>query len=184
MRPLIFAAAAAAALLGAFPAAAKDGIWEYRNWFAQTSSVETTEDTRILCSAVHLRPKLPEIRINQTNGDAGPPDFFPSILIKETAPRNDSPVLQADTTLTLKIGDWQSGEHRVFNRVDAAGIRSAVALIEHPHSQAALRAMRSGSEARIISNGASLATISLDGFTDAYSKAMKECGFTGAGIIE
>lgn len=159
-------------------------MWDYGDWFARTTRMDTGEDIRILCSTMHQASKLPEMRITQSNGDVGPPTQFPTLVIQDIAPRNGTPVMQANAMMTLRIGDWHSGDHLIFGRVDDAGIRSSVALIDHPDSQAALQALHRGTSADILSAGRVVATISLTGFSAAYTKAMGECGFTGAGVTE
>lgn len=171
-----------AAALPAMAAMAEDTLYEYGDWFARTAPAEAGQSARILCSAIQATPGQPGIRITQSNTHAGPPERFPAILIEDIAPRNALPALQANATLSLHIDDWHSGDHRIFARVDEAGIHSALAMIEHPHALPALQAMHRGASAEIRSQGAVVATISLAGFTAAYRSAMEQCGFSAVEV--
>ena len=64
------------------------------------------------------------------------------------------------------------------------GFAQATFRFDHPDSQWVLRAMRKNSQLDAVVGGHPFVTFFLDGFTASYVKAMDECGFTGAGVVD
>ena len=160
-----------------------DGYWEYGSWRVTVQEMDTGEDLRRTCSAATGGDGAPSAVISVSNGDAGPPDYFPVLLIREQAVRHHQTVLQDGQPVYIRFDDEDVMDGVVAGFVDDEGFANAEIAFDHPQSQWVLRAMRKNGQFDVVVNGEVFMYVFLDGFTAAYLKMAEECGFTGAGVI-
>lgn len=161
-----------------------DGYWEYGSWRVTVQEVDTGEDLRRTCSAVTGGDGEPSAVISMSNGDAGPPDYFPTVMIREHAVRHHQTVLKDGQPVYIRFDDEDVMDSVVVGFVDSEGFANAEIAFDHPHSQWVLRAMRKNGQFDVVVDGKVFMYVFLDGFTASYLKMAEECGFTGAGIID
>lgn len=161
-----------------------DGFWEYGSWRVSVQEVDTGEDLRRSCVAVTGGDGAPSAAISMNNGDAGPPDYFPSVVVSEHAPRGNSTVLKDGQAAYIRFDDEDVMDGAVFGYIDDAGFANAQIAFDHPLSQWVLRAMRKNGQFDVVVEGKVFMYVYLDGFTASYLKMAEECGFSGAGVIE
>lgn len=169
--------------LMAGPASA-DGFWEYDSWRVIMQEVDTGEDLRRTCTAFTGGDGAPSVSISLSNGDVGPPYFFPTVLIHERAPRGYQTVLQDGQAVYIRFDDEDSMDGVVMGYVDEQGFANAQIAFDHPLSQWVLRAMRVNGQFDVVVGGAVFMYAYMDGFTAAYLKMAEQCGFDGAGVVD
>ncbi|SNR54524.1 hypothetical protein [Puniceibacterium sediminis] len=161
-----------------------DGYWEYGSWRVDVQEVDTGEDLRRTCSAVTGGDGSPSVQVSMSNGDAGPPDYFPTVLISEHAPRGHGTVLQDGQAAYIRFDNEESMDGAVSGFFDEEGFANAEIAFDHPLSQWVLRAMRLNGQFDVVVEGNVFMYVYLDGFTASYLKMAEECGFSGAGVID
>ncbi|SMX31186.1 hypothetical protein [Actibacterium lipolyticum] len=179
MRKLIFVLFS----LMAGPAFA-DGFWEYGSWRVFVQEVDTGEDLRRSCSAMTGGDGEPSVVVSMSNGDAGPPDFFPSVLVREHAPRGHRTMLQDGQAAYIRFDNEDVMDGVVKGDFDEEGFAYAEIAFDHPLSQWVLRAMRVNGQFDVVVDDKVFMYAYLDGFTASYLKMAEECGFNGAGVVD
>lgn len=180
MSKLIIAGAFA---LLAGPVAAQN-FWEYGSWRVWVDEVDTGEDLRRTCTALTGGDGLPSASVAFYNGDAGPPIFFPSVVVSESAPRGYDTVLLDGQDVYVWFDDEQTMDSTVYAYRDEEGFALAEIPFDHPLSQWVLQSMRANGQMDVMVEGKVFMTAYLDGFTAAYLKAAEQCGFDGAGVVK
>lgn len=174
-------------LLAAFalPAAAEErAYFDYRDWTTTVARVDTGEDVRIVCAAGTGGDGMPSLSIELSNGDVPPPDAFPPVMLRETAPRRNKTQMQDGQAVRFVFDDGLVLEGKVYGGFTEDGIAFAEAQVEYDDAQTALKAMRRARSLVVEAAGETVYTASLNGFTAAYGKMAEQCGFTTAGVID
>lgn len=184
MRLELIALGAAFAGTLAMPAAASEKYWDYRDWTTTAETIDTGEDIRTTCSARTGGDGYPVVYATQSNGDAGPPDAYPSVLIEERAPRHNKTVMQDGDRIVFLFDDGDSATTTAVGGLDDDGFAYATAEFYSPNSQLVLQAMRRNGQIEILRGRDIVYTASLNGFTAAYGKMAEACGFSTIGVIE
>lgn len=161
-----------------------DGFWEYGSWRVFVQEIDTGEDLRRFCSASTGGDGEPSVEISVSNGDVGPPDFFPTVLIKENAPRGYQTELQDGQAAYIRFDDEDVMDGVVRGYIDEEGFSNAQITFDHPLSQWVLRAMRMNGQFDVVVDGEVFMYAYLDGFTASYLKMAEECGFDGTGVVD
>lgn len=175
------AVAATIALL-AGPALAQDAYWSYGDWQIRKQTVDTGEDLRTTCTAWTGGDGDPTLEVIQSDGDAGPPIAYPSVMVRESAPRHYRPLMRTDDAITFQFDDGTRAVTNAYNEIDEEGISVSTALV--PDSLPVLRAMRRANALEIRRGSDVVLSASLRGFTAAYGKMAEACGFSTGGVIE
>ncbi|MEY8099891.1 hypothetical protein AB9F29_21290, partial [Falsihalocynthiibacter sp. S25ZX9] len=160
-----------------------DGFWEYGSWRVIVQEVDTGEDIRRTCSAVTGGDGPPSVVVSVSNGDVGPPDFFPTVLVRETAPRGFKTVMQNGQAAYIRFDDEDVMDGMVYASLDDEGFAFAEIAFDHPLSQWVLRAMRKNGQFDVVVEGKVFMYAYMDGFTASYLKMAEECGFDGEGVV-
>ncbi len=164
------------------PAAAQ-GFWEYGSWRVWVEQIDTSQDLRRTCIASTGGDGLPSVAVTFSNGDAGPPDYFPSVVIHDYAPRGYDTVLQDGQPVYVRFDDEQVMDSTVHANIDEEGFARATISFDDPVSQWVLQSMRVNGQMDVVVDGQVFMYVYLDGFTASYLKAAEECGFDGAGVV-
>ena len=164
------------ASVAALPATA--GYWNYSDWHVSTDRFDTGEDIRVTCYAHTGGDGDPVWALEISNGDAGPPDFFPAPRLVEVAPRHHQTMMYDKQMIDFVFdsGATVSGQAAAFLNED--GLFQAESSPSHNSVLLMLMAMRRGTTVEAFGDSEVIATASLKGFTAAYGKMMDECGFT------
>jgi hypothetical protein len=174
--------AAACTGFAALPAAA-DGYWEYRDWRVFVDEYDTGEDLRRNCTAMTGGDGLPSLKLHISNGDGGPPDYYPAPTFHESAPRGHSTQVQNGQALGF-IFDNQAVFYAIADgSYDDEGFAYADASPRWQDTLNMLLWMQAGHSLEIrtvqpYGAGEQVLPVSLNGFTAAYGKMMDECGFS------
>ncbi|WIY23537.1 hypothetical protein [Parasedimentitalea psychrophila] len=171
---LIFALALATA--PALPATA--GYWNYNDWHVSTDQIDTGEDLRVTCYAHTGGDGDPVWALEVSNGDAGPPDFFPAPRLIEIAPRHHQTVMYDQQAIEFKFDSGTNVAGQAMAYVNDEGFFQAESSPQQNSVLLMLMAMRRGSTVEAHADNKIIASASLDGFTAAYGKMMDECGFS------
>ena len=172
MRLLI---AMAVAMTPALPAAAD--YWNYKDWHVSVERIDTGEDLRVTCYAHTGGDGDPVWALEISNGDAGPPDFFPVPRLVEIAPRHYETVMQDQQDVKFQFDTGNTVLGRATAYLNNEGLFQAESTPDNNSVLSMLMAMRRGSKMEAIVEQQVVATASLSGFTAAYGKMMDECGF-------
>lgn len=159
------------------------GFWEYGSWRVVIDEVDTGEDLRRTCYALTGGDGQPTVAFSFSNGDAGPPWFFPSVIVYESAPRGFDTVLQDGQSAYIRFDDEQVMDGTVYAYLDEDGFARAEISFDHPLSQWVLQSMRVNGQMDVVVAGDVFMYAYLDGFTASYLKAAEECGFDGSGVV-
>lgn len=162
---------------------AAQSFWEYGSWRVWVEDVDTGEDIRRNCTALTGGDGMPSASVQFSNGDAGPPLFFPSVIVTESALRGYDTVLQDGQDVYIWFDDEQTMDSTVYAFRDDEGFARAEIAFDDPLSQWVLQSMRANGQMDVMVAGKVFMTAYLDGFTAAYLKAAEECGFDGAGVV-
>ncbi|MBW3243109.1 hypothetical protein KUV57_10410 [Epibacterium sp. DP7N7-1] len=170
---------AASALIA--PAAHAQDYWEYGDWRVIITEEDTGEDLRRICHALTGGDGMPTLRLEISNGDAGPPHGFPTPTYFSSAPRGHR----------TQIGNAQGvafvfDQQGVFFGVaeggfDDDGIAWVSATPRWQDVKNALLWMKAASHMEVRALDAYRASTqtyvaSMNGFTAAYGKMMDSCG--------
>lgn len=155
-----------------------DDFWQYGSWVVFLEEWDTGQDLRRICSMVGgVDGGGPNVMIAVSNGDAGPPDFFPTVLIFEQAIRQFNTSLRGGQAAYIRFNDGNLWNGVVDHYVSDEGLARAEIAFDHPMSQSVLRAMRKNSEFDVVVEGTKFITVNLAAFSAAYLKMLDECGF-------
>jgi hypothetical protein len=152
--------------------------WEYKDWRVWVEDIDTGEDLRRTCSARTGGDGAPVISLEVSNGDAGPPDFYPSPSIMERAPRHYPTLMQDGQPVRFVIDTGTVFSTTAQAWVTDEGLFEASAALSLADNLPVLQVMKRGSRLEIQTAGRTLYTASLAGFTAAYGKMMDSCGFS------
>ena len=155
-----------------------DDYWQYGSWGVFLEEQDTGQDLWRICSAVSGFDGGPTVMISVSNGDAGPPDFFPTVLIFEQAIRKFNTSLRGGQAAYINFNDGNLWNGEVDHYVSDEGLARADIAFDHPLSQSVLRAMRKNSDFDVVVEGKRFMTVNLAGFSAAYLKMLDECGFS------
>lgn len=158
--------------------AAAQYYWEYKDWRVWVEEIDTGEDLRRTCSARTGGDGDPVISIEMSNGDAGPPDFYPYPSITERAPRHFPTLMQDGQPVRFVIDTGAVFSTTAQSWLTDEGLFEAYAALNLADNLPTLQAMKRGSVMEVRTGGRTLYTASLSGFTAAYGKMMDSCGFS------
>jgi len=167
--------ALALAAAPALPATA--GYWNYNDWHVSVDKIDTGEDLRITCYAHTGGDGDPVWALEVSNGDAGPPDYFPSPRLIEIAPRHHQTMMYNQQAIEFVFDSGSTIHGQAEAHVNDEGLFQAESSPQHNSVLTMLMAMRRGTTVEAHGDSEIIATASLKGFTAAYGKMMDECGF-------
>lgn len=181
-----FVLAASVALFSlAVPLQASSGLfWEYGSWTVYVDDIDTGEDLRRTCVAITGGDGMPTVKVEISDGDAGPPHAYPSVVINESAIRGHGTVMQDGQDAYVRFDDEDSMDGTVAGYFDDEGFAQADIAFHSPQSQWVLQAMRRNGQMDVVVAHQEFFTAFLDGFTASYLKMMEQCGFDGTGVVE
>ncbi|NIZ61353.1 hypothetical protein DL239_10240 [Sedimentitalea sp. CY04] len=168
----------ALALAAASAVPANAGYWNYNDWHVSTDQFDTGEDVRVTCYAHTGGDGDPVWALEISNGDAGPPDFFPAPRLVEVAPRHHQTMMHDNQTIEFVFEAGPTVPAQAMAYVNEDGLFQAESSPAHNSVLMMLMAMRRGTTVEALGDSEVIATASLKGFTAAYGKMMDECGFT------
>lgn len=177
MRVLMISLALATA--PAFPVAAIGGdYWNYKDWHVSVNRIDTGEDLRITCYAHTGGDGDPVWALEVSNGDAGPPDFFPAPRIIEIAPSHHQTAMQDQQAVRFQFDTGSSIQGEASAYINDEGFFQAEGAPLPNSVLSMLMSMRRSDSVEAHIGPNVIATASLAGFTAAYGKMMDECGFS------
>ena len=159
------------------PAPAAPKLETFGRWSTLVDEVDTGEDMRKTCAAstafVGAGGEPGTLTLVITNGDALPPDAYPTVTIAV-----DNKDLPAGKSVAATFGD-DKGRVAAKLHSDGAvnGRLSWTVDNQAKTSLALLRAMRRASALDVSFGDAPVGSISMDGFTKAYRSLGASCGF-------
>ncbi len=162
-------------------AQAEEWFWTYGDWTVHVDAFDTGEDWRTTCAAWTGGDGDPTLRLETSNGDAGPPDDYPRVTLHESAPRGYNTQMQNGQAITLIIDQELDYYALVDAYYDEDGIVQAEAQVRWQDAAYILLSMKSGSQMDMrlmspIKVSERIYLASLSGFTAAYGKMMDSCG--------
>ncbi|AZO42841.1 hypothetical protein EJ076_17930 [Mesorhizobium sp. M7D.F.Ca.US.005.01.1.1] len=166
----------------AAPAQAAPKLETFGRWSTLVDEVDTGEDLRKTCAAstafIGAGGVPGTLTLVITNGDALPPDAYPSITIAV-----DNKDLPAGKSVAATFGD-DKGRVAAKLHSDGAvnGRLSWTVDNQAKTSLALLRVMRRASALDVSFGDAPVGSISMDGFTKAYRSLGASCGFPTADV--
>ncbi|QND65229.1 hypothetical protein HB777_15865 [Mesorhizobium loti] len=166
----------------ASPAQAAPKLETFGRWSTLVDEVDTGEDLRKTCAAstafVGAGGVPGTLTLIITNGDALPPDAYPSVTIAV-----DNKDLPAGKSVAATFGD-DKGHVAAKLHSDGAvnGRLSWTVDNQAKTSLALLRAMRRAAVLDVSFGDAPVGSISMDGFTKAYRSLGASCGFPTADV--
>lgn len=166
----------------ASPAQAAPKLETFGRWSTLVDEVDTGEDLRKTCAAstafIGAGGAPGTLTLVITNGDALPPDAYPSVTIAV-----DNKDLPAGKSVAATFGD-DKGHVAAKLHSDGAvnGRLSWTVDNQAKTSLALLRAMRRASVLDVSFGDAPVGSISMDGFTKAYRSLGASCGFPTADV--
>lgn len=178
------AALAFATAFGASAEAREVSYDTYYDWRAIVTQVSGGEETWRECRAVTGGDGDPVLEISFRQYDAGPPDFYPSVTIREHASRGYDTLMKDGDAVTFVFDDGDSYPARATAGFDAEGFRNAQATPAQDVTLYVLQGMRRAGLLDIVAPGGRLYSASLRGFTAAYGKIAEGCGFSTIGVID
>lgn len=171
-------------LVTANPSMAAGGYWEFGAWRVIIEEIDTGEDLRRTCTAMTGGDGEMSAVLSISNGDAGPPYYYPELRINEHAPRGYDTQMQAGDEVYLWFDDEDVIDGTIERFLDDDGFAHAEVFLAQVFSQAALRAMKRNGQMDVTVNGRAIHSLWLNGFSASYLKMMDECGFDGSGVLD
>lgn len=165
-------------------AQAAGGYWEFGAWRVIVDEIDTGEDLRRSCSAVTGGDGNMSASLQISNGDAGPPNYFPELIINDHAIRHHTTVLKQGAPVYVWFDDEDTYDGAITQYVDPEGFQHAELRFPQDISQWVLLAMKRNGQMDVVMNGHATHSFFLNGFSASYLKMMDECGFTGAGVLD
>ncbi|CAN7601136.1 hypothetical protein [Mesorhizobium sp. LjRoot246] len=166
----------------AAPAPLAPKLETFGRWSTLVDEVDTGEDLRKTCAAstafIGAGGESGTLTLIITNGDALPPDAYPSITMAV-----DNKALPTGKSVAATFGD-DKGHVAAKLHSDGAvnGRLSWTVDNQAKTSLALLRAMRHASVLDVSFGDAPVGSISMDGFTKAYRSLGASCGFPTADV--
>ncbi len=161
----------------------KTDYYDYRDWTTIVETLETTEDTRITCTAKTGGDGSPTLYVTLSNGDGGPPYYYPPLSLREGAARGYRTQMQDGDPVNFVFDDGAAFPGAVSGGFDEEGFAYAIAEIAPAFSLPALQGMRRAKSLLVVSGGKVVSQLSLNGFTAAYGKMAEACSFSTVGVI-
>jgi hypothetical protein len=164
------------------PVQAAPKLETFGRWSTLVDEVDTGEDLRKTCAAstafIGAAGVPGTLTLVITNGDALPPDAYPSLTIAV-----DNKDLPTGKSVAAAFGD-DKGRVAAKLHSDGAvnGRLSWTVDNQAKTSLALLRVMRRASVLDVSFGDAPVASISMDGFTKAYRSLGASCGFPTADV--
>ena len=159
--------------------------WEYGDWQVIVEIVDTGQDLRVNCTALTGGDGDPSLRIEVSNGDAGPPNFYPNPTLKDVVIRGYPTQLKEGQHVVFKVDDGTKVSGSVISGSDENGFPWVVAEPNQKDSLRLLKAMQRSNQVSFIVEGKPFCfNASLAGFTASYGKIAEQCEFPTVGIIE
>ncbi|MDE4173442.1 hypothetical protein PXK01_04700 [Phaeobacter sp. PT47_59] len=152
--------------------------WEYDDWQVWVEETDTGEDLRRSCTAWTGGDGEPVLRLEISNGDAGPPYVYPYPSLSETAPRHYKTQMQDGQHVQFVTDTGAVFSTTAEARFNEEGLFEAHAVLNLADNLPTLQAMKQGSHMEIRTGGNMVFRASLAGFTAAYGKMMDSCGFS------
>ncbi|PWJ89407.1 hypothetical protein C8D77_10749 [Mesorhizobium loti] len=166
----------------AAPAQAAPKLETFGRWSTLVDEVDTGEDLRKTCAAstafIGAGGVPGTLTLVITNGDALPPDAYPSITIAV-----DNKDLPAGKSVAATFGDDKGRDTAKLHSDGAVNGRLSWTVDNQAKtSLALLRVMRRASALDVSFGDAPVGSISMDGFTKAYRSLGASCGFPTADV--
>ncbi|MFD1982673.1 hypothetical protein ACFSOZ_08290 [Mesorhizobium newzealandense] len=161
----------------AAPAQAEPKLETFGRWSTLVDEIDTGQDSRKTCAAstafVGAGGETGTLTLIISNGDALPPDAYPSLTISV-----GNQALPTGKSVAATFGD-DKGHVTAKLHSDAAvnGRLSWIMDNQAKTSLALLRVMRRASVLDVAFGDTSVGSISMDGFTKAYRSLGTSCGF-------
>lgn len=165
-------------------AQAETQYWDYGAWTVMVETVDTGEDLRVFCTAFTGGDGAPSLRIDVSNGDAMPPDFYPAPVLHESAPRGHATMMQDGDRVLFEFDREGVTEGFVQAFHDEDGIMQAQAFAHTADNLWLLQTMRHADQMWTTRDGEVIYGASLAGFTASYGTIAEQCGFSTIGVIE
>lgn len=176
---LLTAPSLALVLATAAPAAATAAeYWDYRDWHVMVEAVDTGEDLRRYCTAYTGGDGMPTLRVDVSDGDAGPPFYYPMATVSETAHRHYLTQMEPGQTVEFLFDNGGAAYGSATTWINDEGLASAESRLEPSAHLPMLQMMKAGRRVEIRAGGQPVLSASLKGFTAAYGRMMDECGFS------
>lgn len=157
--------------------------FDYRDWSTTVETIDGEQDLRVNCTIRTGGDGDPAMQATISNGDAGPPHYFPAVSLEEGAPRGYGTMMQDGQPVTFVFDDGAAFPGVVVAGLDEEGFAFASARVAQQSNQGVLQGMRRARALVVLAGGNVVYRASLSGFTAAYGKMAEQCGFTTAGVI-
>lgn len=171
------------ALLAGSAAQADTQYWDYKDWRVMVETVDTGEDLRITCTALTGGDGDPTLSVILSNGDAGPPDFYPQPTLSEHAIRGYNSMMQDGARVLFEADTGWLTEGFVNGGINEDGFAEAFAQANQGDSLEMLQTMRKAGKLFVTLDGEVVYAASLSGFTASYGKIAEQCGFSTEGVL-
>ena len=155
----------------------------YGDWRASVMQVESSEESWRECRASTGGDGLPSLSVEFRQYDAGPPDFFPPVEIRESAARGYKTQMQQGGQVTFTFDDGERYAAIARNDIAEGVFQTATASPDQSQTLSVLQGMRRAVRLDIAFQGNLVLSASLKGFTAAYGKVAEACGFSTVGVI-
>jgi hypothetical protein len=172
----------------AFQATAQS-YFDFKDWTVHVEDVDTGQDLRRTCTAATGGDGLPRLALSVSDGDAGPPAFYPVPLFEEYAPRGYSTQIDAGDSVIFEFDDGTGAdtmvetgrEDHVFPYAHVRPFpRDVLWMLQSMQSGATVTFYRSNN---VLPAREHVYSASLSGFTAAYLKMMESCGFEPGAVL-
>ncbi len=147
--------------------------------------IDTGEDNRTICRAWTGGDGDHYLMVEFNDGDAPPPDNYPTVFFRELTVRGIAPLLASGEIVTMTV----DGGHVYRARVDVERGEDGIPIVD-AHANAddmadMLRAMARGNRltVRILDPARAIFEASLHGFTAVYRKMADWCGFETMNVL-
>ncbi|WP_299673576.1 hypothetical protein [uncultured Roseobacter sp.] len=163
--------------------------WDYKDWIVLVEELDTGQDLRRTCTAWTGGDGQPTLRLEITNGDAGPPDAYPLPTLEERAPRGYATQIRAEDSVIYEFDDGTGADMSLTTGFEEGVFEYALAAPWARDSLWMLQSMRTAQTMIIYRRGLQssgrehVTTVSLSGFTAAYLKMMSRCGHEPGAVM-
>lgn len=171
-------------ILAAPMALADTEYWEYKDWQVAVETVDTGEDLRVTCSAWTGGDGDPTFKIEVSNGDALPPDYYPQPFLHESAIRGYHTMMKEGSWVLFESDTGWSTEGYATAWLEMDVFENASVQPSDADGLGILQEMRKAGRMFVTQDGDIVYEASLSGFTAAYGKIAEQCGFPTTGVID
>jgi hypothetical protein len=151
-------------------------FWEFGSWRVFVKGFDTGEDWRVSCTALTGSDGDPVATLEISNGDVGPPDFFPALKIREHAIRGYDARMKTGQTAYVWFDNEDVYDGETHSFFDEYGFNQAQMEFAQSQSEWLIEAMRKNGQMDVVLDGEVFHSFWLDGFTASYLKMMEACG--------